>query len=77
MDKVVLIILHTYMYVYIHECMLYYNYKKVISLRMGRASWKMVFERGWREEKDEEKRCNSIFFKMNLNNMTKCTKFMQ
>lgn len=58
--------------------MLYYNYKKeVISLRMGRACWKRVFERGWREKKDEEKRCNSSFFKMNFNNMTKCTKFVQ
>lgn len=64
------------MYIYINACFIIII-KKVISLRMGRAFWKRVFERGWREEKDEKKRCNSIFFKMNLNNMTKCTKFVQ
>lgn len=60
-----------------NACFIIIIKKEVISLRMGRACWKRVFERGLREEKDEEKRCNSIFFKMNLNNMTKCTKFVQ
>lgn len=56
MDKVVLIILHTYMYVYIHKCLLYYNYKKSYKFENGKGSleegiWKgLEGGKGWEKE---------------------------